>query len=670
VSAVATTTSEPTLLRDLTKERFEELYDTDRFTATVLANRLRFVVQHVATGLLHRAFSPIIALAMDFAGAICGPPEQDYRIVAVTNGLTIFLGTLQDGIRAAVEEYGLERLVPGDLLLCNDPVRMGNHPNDVAFIRPVFHEGAIVGFMVIRAHMMDVGGITPGGFSTTMRNTYEGGLVITPRLLFHAEEPVRETFSLIFDNSRFGQVQLPDYKTIQSCCRLGDSLISESIGRYGVAAYLGTLRYSCDNTAERMRAAFGRLPDGDYEGEASVDADAVDASEEYVVRLKLIKRGTRVEVDLSGSARQARTSINAGALDAKSAIGVGLKNLLDPEGHFTSGMYADVDIVIPPGTIASALPPDGPTFYYWEVEHAIMAALIIALRGALGEDAVGGDCGSNNTHNAYGTLADGTPWACSSLAGAETGPIGADRWTDGEGHAAPYLINIISPSTEALEADFPLMIMRKEYVADTGGAGVNRGGAAILKDIMWTAPAEHQAGPLRFRHPSGVGVAGAADGAAGGVWIFNQQGHHIGGPSTFVPEQDDAYASATPIAGMMESRSHVLSPAGEFAYYGRQRYWATGVGATWRYVTNAGGGWGDPLAREPERVMRDVRDGYVTLEGVLRDYGVVIHGDPEKDPEGLRLDSEATANERERLAARVPTSAGRAASDQATRSHP
>ncbi|NKQ55563.1 hydantoinase B/oxoprolinase family protein [Amycolatopsis sp. K13G38] len=630
------------LLRDLSEAGFAERYHTDPFTATVLANRLRFAAQHVATGLLHRAFSPIIALAMDYICAVCGPPEQDYRMVSATNGLTVFLGTTQDGVRAAVEEYGPDRLAPGDLLVCNDPSRMGNHTNDVCFIRPVFHDNKIVSFMVLRAHMIDIGGVTPGGFSTTKRNTYESGLVISPRLLFRADEPVRETFSLIFDNVRFGEMQLPDLKTIHSCCRFGENLVADAVRRYGVEAFLGTLDYVCDTSAERMRLAIAELPDGDYEGAASVDADAIDADEKYIVRLTLHKRGDRLEVDFSGSSRQARTSINAGALDAKSAIGVGLKILLDPEGTFTSGSFRSVDIVLPPGTIASALPPDGPIFYYWEVSNAITTALIRALRTPLGERAVGGDCGANNTHNAYGVAEDGTPWACGSLAGAETGPIGANRVADGEGHLSTYLINIISPATEGLEAQFPLMVMRKEYAPDTAGPGQHRGGAAILKDVLWTAPAEHEVGPLHFRYGSGVGVNGGADGEPGGAWIFDQQGKAVDA-SSFVGTADEAYLPATPVAGVMDPVTKLRDRAGEFAYYGREQPWVTSPGATWRYLTNGGGGWGEALQRDPDAVKRDVRDGYVSIEAAAQHYGVVVVGDPDNDPENLEIDAEATA---------------------------
>ncbi|MCG3754027.1 hydantoinase B/oxoprolinase family protein [Amycolatopsis sp. Poz14] len=627
------------LLRDLSDDEFAERYTADPFTASVLSNRLRATADHVATGLLHRAFSPIIALAMDYASAIIAPPEQNYRMVAVTNGLTVFLGTLQDGVRSAVEEFGPEHLRPGDLLICNDPTRVGTHVNDMCFIRPVFHDGRIVSFVVLRAHVIDVGGITPGGFDTNKHNIYETGLVVSPRLLFRGEEPVRETFSMIFDNSRFGEIQLPDYKTIQSCCRFGETMIAETVERYGVDAYLGSLRYACDATAERMRLAVAELPDGDYRGTASIDADAVDANEEYVVRLTVRKRGDRVEVDFSGSSRQARSAVNAGPLDAKTAVGVGLKLLLDPNGHFTSGSFRNVDLVLPPGTIASALPPDGAIFFYWEVANAVMTAIIDALGDVLGKRGIGGDCGANNVHNAFGVADDGTPWACSAMAGAETGPIGADAFHDGEGHASPYLINILSPATEGIEAQFPVLVMRKEYAPDTAGAGRHRGGAAIMKDVVWTGPASHQVAPFRFRRPSGIGAAGAADGAQGALWLFDRDGADV----RFLDTDKETYASSTPVAGVVDPATKLPDPQGVYAYYASERTWQTRPGATFRYLTNAGGGFGAPAERDPDAVRRDVRDGYITVEAAAEKYGVVVLGDPETDPEGLAVDIAATA---------------------------
>lgn len=640
---MATQTQPPTLLRDLSDAGFEDAYDCDRFTAAVLSNRLRYAVQHVATGLLHRAFSPVLALSYDFAASVCAPPEQGYQMVAVTNSLTVFLGTMADGVRVAVEEYGPERLGPGDLLICNDPSRMGNHPNDICFIRPVFHDGAIACFMVLRAHQIDVGGSIPGGFSGSKRSTYENGLVISPRLMFCAEEPVRETFSLIFDNVRLGAMQLPDFKTIHGCCKLGETLLKESIARYSVEALLGSMRYSCDSSAESMRTAFTRLPDGDYVGVDSIDADGIDADEEYNVRVAVKVRGDQVEVDFSGSSRQARTSINAGALDAKSAVAVSLKILLDPSSSFTSGSFRDIDIVIPPGTIASALPPEGPIFLYWEVESVILAALCRALSDALGEDAIGGDFGSNNTHNAYGTREDGTEWTATAVSGGEYGPWGGSKAGDGDGCTCTYLMNVMSPSIESLEAALPLLMLRREFAPDSAGAGLHRGGAAITRDTRWTVPAEHQTNPLRFRHPSGLGVHGGGDGALGGVWIFQRDGGSDG-EEILIGTEPSVYAAATPVAGTLDPETLVPHEDGTFFHYGRSSSWRTEIGAMWRYTTNGAGGWGAPLERDPELVKRDVRDGYVSVAAAERDYGTIIRGDPDRDPEGLTIDLEATEN--------------------------
>ncbi|GHE83641.1 methylhydantoinase [Amycolatopsis deserti] len=631
-----------TLLRDLTDEQFLDRYDCDRFTASVLANRLRYSAQHVTTGLLHRAFSPIIALCYDFAACVCAPPEQDYAMSAVTNGLSIFLGTMSAGVRVAVEEFGPENLVPGDLLICNDVYRMGNHYNDVCFIRPVFHDGKIAGFIALRAHQLDVGGIAPGGFSAAKHNIYEDGISISPRLLYHAGEPVRETFSLIFDNVRMAELMLPDFHTMQSCCALGEELIQEIIERYGIEAYLGSLRYACDASAESMRQAFASMPDGDYSASGSLDADGVDDSEEYTVALTLRKRGERLEADFSGSSRQARTCINAGALDAKTAVGVGLKMLLSPESEFTSGTFRDIDLVIPPGSMVSALPPDGAVFCYYEVSALINTVLCRALGSVLGEAALGGDFGAAYVHNAYGVGPDGTPWMCSAMAGGEHGPRGGSSAGDGDGFSCSYIFNLMSPSSESLEADFPLRIMRREFLPDTAGAGAHRGGAAVAKDVLYTQPGEHQTIPLRFRHASGVGVRGGGDGALGGVWVFGRDGAPTSGPETLLPTDASGYAAAVAVAGTLDPVTRAPRVDGEFFYYGRDPGWATKAGATWRYVTNGGGGWGDPLERDPQRVLRDVRDEYLTIAAAERDFGVVITGDPHADPEGLVLDEAAT----------------------------
>jgi N-methylhydantoinase B len=633
----------PGMLRDLTDADFRARYGCDRFSATVLANRLRYAVQHMATGLRHRAFSPIIASMFDFATAICGPPSSDYAMAAVNNGLLVFLGTMQDGVRNAVEEFGPHLLEPGDILVCNDPNRIGNHVNDLLLVAPSFDGDRLLGFVVIKAHQFDMGGTVPGGFGSGKRNVYETGLVLGPQLLYRRGEPVASTFSLIFDNARFGRMLFADLQTTRESLALGEHLLNDTILRYGVDAYLGTLRYACDASAEAMRTALRRLPDGDYAGEGLIDCDAAGDDEEYFVNVRLVKRGERVEVDLSGSSRQARTCINASPLDTKTGVAVALKVLLDPQAPFTSGAFRPVDVVIPPGSVTGALPPDGAVFFYWEIQSAMMCAILQALRHMLGEDAIAGDLGSTTGHNANGVLEDGTPWLSTGQTGGEFGAWGGTREGDGDGYSTIYFVNILAPPTEVIEHASPAMIMRKEYVADTPGAGVNRGGPSVCKDVLWSAAGDHYTTPMRLKRPSGVGVRGGADGTQGGIWIFED----IAEPGEAVRGTDEAsFTETTVVAGKVDPATHAPSADGEFAYYGREDVWRRPAGTMWRYITNAGGGWGNPIERDPERVKRDVRDGYVTIEGALRDYGVVITGDPERHPEQLVLDAEATRRAR------------------------
>lgn len=644
--------SQRTPLKEMTEEQFRAVYGSDRFTASVLSNRMRYIVQHMCTDLLNNAFSLILRDWYDFAATITGPQQQNYPMAAVSNSLVLFLGTMSDAIRNIVEEYGPGELRPGDVLICNDPYRAGDHVNDICFIRPLFYDGRVVSYVTLRAHQLDMGGIVPAGFSATKRNVYENGLVINPMLLYRDDKPIQSAFNLIFDNARMAALLLPDIKTIYQNLLLGERLLTESIDRYGLAAYLGAIRYSCDVSAEAMADAIKRIPDGMYEAEEGIDCDGIDDTVEYRLKLALRKSGENIEVDLSGTSPQARTSINCGMLDTKTAVGVALKFLIDPGTHFTSGSYRNVDIVIPPGTFVSATPPDGAVFLYWESSNPVLLAVFCALEKALGMNAVGGDYGSLSIHNANGVLADGTPWVTTAQCGGEHGPWGATKTADGDSYTAFYQANNLDPATEAIESDVPAVVLRKEYAVDTAGAGTNRGGAAVLKDTMYLREAEHWSSPLHTKSTSGVGVWGGKDGGSGAVWLFDKQAYDVTAERDLIGLNPDTYTRSVPIAGVLDPDTKAVDAEnGTYFYFASTPVWRTKPGAVFRYLTNGGGGWGDPLKRDPERVKRDVRDEYISIDGAYRDYGVVIVGDPLTDPEGLEVDAEATAARRAELAA-------------------
>jgi N-methylhydantoinase B len=636
-------------LKDLTDAEFFDRYSSDRFTATILSSRMRYIVQHMCSGLLKNAFSLILRDWYDFAATVSGPPEQNYPMSSLSNSLAMFLGTMAEGVRNTIEEYGPENLREGDVIICNDPYRAGNHVNDVCFVRPVFFEGRVISFVTLRAHQLDMGGSVPAGFSATKRNVYEDGVVINPMLLYKDEKPVRSTFHLIFDNARFGALLLPDIKTIYQNLLLGERLIRESVERYGIDAYLGAIRYCTDLSAEAMATALSELPDGVYEGASGIDCDAVDDTLEYVLRVKLTKVGPNLEVDFSGSSAQARSSINCGVFDTKTSVGVALKFLLDPSTPFTSGSYRTIDLVLPPGTFVSATPPDGAVFLYWESSGTVLLAIFKALEQALGPRAVAGDYGSLSIHNASGVLADGTAWVTTAQCGGEHGPWGATSAGDADSYSVIYQANNLDPATEAIESDVPAVVLRKEYAIDTAGPGHNRGGAAVLKDTMYLSPADHWSNPLQTKRSSGIGVYGGGNGKAGAAWLFPGDGVDVAGSQQLLGLDEGSYHTSTPIAGVLDPETKQVDADGEYFYFASSANWHTTPNAVFRYLTNGGGGWGDPLEREPERVMHDVRDEYVSIQGAFDDYGVVVSGEPATDPEGLTVDLEATSRRRDEL---------------------
>ncbi len=636
-------TAQPQSLRDLSDEEFQARYQCDRFTAAVLASRFRYAMEHVCTQLVTYAFSPVIRESTDISAAISGPPSTDFAMPAVAQTIPIFFGSIADAVRNALTEYGIEELRPGDVLVVNDPARVGTHLNDVCFTRPIFLGEELIGAVTIRAHMLDWGGRAMGGFEVTKANLYEDGLVLGPMLLYRAGVPVRSTFNLILDNTRFGPIVVPDIQTINSSLELGEKLLVETASKYGLEAYLGGIRYACDASAETMATALERLPDGVYSGEEWLDGDGLGGDEQYVVRATVTKRGALAEIDLSGSAPATGSAVNCSWADAKTAVSIALKYLIDPRSPFTSGSMRPVDILVPPDSIVNAQPPHS-TMFYWEPVLATMQAVFRALNPVLGLDAVAPDSWGGTIHMGYGQLPDGRGWF--SSAGqivTPAGPWGGTRVGDGDSGQLMIILNLLDGGAEQAEADNPVVVMRRDYVPDTAGPGLHRSGAASVADSIWLAPGAHRVSTFHARRPAGGGgVRGGGAGTLAGGWMWDPASAELPRQADFLPLDlaHDMYREATPLMGLLDPETKQLDADG--AYHLSLQPLTASANTVIRFVCNGAGGWGPAFERDPQKVLIDVRDEYVTVEGARRDYGVVVTGDPSTDPEGLAVDAEAT----------------------------
>jgi N-methylhydantoinase B len=633
-----TTTEIPSTLRlrDLSTEQFTARYGCDQFTAAVLSNRYRYVVDNMVTNIQRIAFSPIVQIG-DLAATLCGPPELGYAMPAVSATLPYFVGSQPDGVRISFEEYGIENLAPGDIMIFNDPYRQGTHLNDTSFIRPMFHEGRLIGALALRCHLLDMGGVTTGGFDTTKPSLFHDGLVFPPMLAFRDDKPVKPVLRLFFDNTRFPQVIVPDIMAIAATLRMGEARLRDSIDRYGIDAFLGSITYACDASAEAMREALVGVPDGSYVGTEILDTDSLPDSDPYLVKVTITKKGGRAEFDFSGSSLPARSALNSAWPDTKTAVTLALTCLIAPEARFTSASLRDVDLVVPPDCIINPHPPHS-TNYYFELQQTMMMAVYAALNPVLGPDAVPHDSAMNG-HTANGVL-DGQEWWSGRSTGSHS-PWGGSREGDGDTQQANIFLNMPVTGIEDDETTSPFVSLSLDLIPDSAGPGRFRGGVARYIDSWWNRPANHNSTHFHTRQPiAGGGVYGGRAGLLGGCWLWDADRVVID-PSEGLPMSLDGefYRSSTPLYGRFDPTTNELDPEGEYVWAGVT---SAGVGTVVRSVSNGAGGWGDPLDRDPRAVLIDVRDEYVTVDGARRDYGVVVMGDPQNDPEGLVLDLEAT----------------------------
>jgi N-methylhydantoinase B len=606
-------------LRDLDDDAFASRYACDRLTASILGNRFRYVNAHMAAKLRANAFSIVIRDMDDFCTTIQGPPELDWAMPAASLTNPVHWGPVTDAVRVVLEEVGLDQLQPGDVIVANDSYRTGKHLNDTSFMRPVFHGGVLVGALHVTAHQLDLGSRVPGGFDFTAQSIWEDGLVLTPMHLYAARKPVRSTFSLIAANTRAPQVILSDLQVINATLDLGEELLLESIERYGIDAYLGSIRYACDVATEEMTRALEILPDGAYEHEL-VTADGDVDGNPAILRLRVVKRGASVEFDFSGTSATNRSAFNCSWLDAKTGVMLALNLLFQRNSVPNSGSLRNFDFLLPANSFVNAQPPAA-TMMYYAVVDAVMRVTVDALNPALGDNAIASDMqtGGGSGHRASGSTPDGARWEINTADGNPANfPKGATRDGDADGYGLLTWMNMPALSAEVLELTHPMLVLEAEAVADSSGAGYNRGGAEMASTLQYLHAGSHFHGEARLERGA-AGAYGGADGSFGGVVMYPAD--KSSGPEIGVAPSPDVEAQRIPADGSVD----------------------TGAGAVFRSRLASGGGWGDPFTREPDRVVRDVRDGYVTVEGAARDYGVVVVGDPVEDPEHLTFDAAATA---------------------------
>ena len=559
----------------------------NRFTVELIKGALNAARSEMEALIARAAMSPFIREKKDYFTAFL---NRDGELV-VSTSLTL-AGNLVDAI---LKEYPAETMRPGDLYWYNDVYGVGgavSHLPDMVFVMPVFHEGRLFAFAEAWGHLWDIGGSVPGSISPHATSVFQEGIMVPPVRVMREGVENREVVRIFMRNSRFPDMLRGDLRAIMAACRLGARRLTETVERHGVEVVEAAFEAMLAETEGALRGEIAaRIPDGEYAFRDRIDSDAV-TERSYYVDLVLRKANGALEMDFSGSDRQADGPINFLMDDSVPKFMLGLWMCMDRPGIGMNGGFerAVESVVKKPGTLVSPRFP-APL----GLRSHTMIRVTSALFGTLARATGGQASAAPSVYVLYylrGRNADGTEPLC--IEGLSVG-FGARTFADGID--AVYYVAQENYPIEFAEMEFGVEIEAFGIHRDSGGAGRWRGGCGIVRDVRVLSDEARFGIRLDNCRQPAFGVHGGLSGAPGRV-IVNPDG----------PEPWDI---ATMSDGTRLAKGDLV-----------------------RIVTPGGGGWGNPADRPAEDVLEDVLDGFVSEEAAARDYGVVLSGD--------RVDLEAT----------------------------
>ncbi len=585
----------------------------DTITAEVIRSGLETVALEMRTACMRTAYSPIVAMGGDLSVSIGDP---DGRLVAQGKDIPAQLGAMPYSFALMLEPWR-DELGPGDVVVGNDPYLGGsNHINDVCMIMPVYSDGRHLGYAATRVHWTDIGGGTPGSFNTRVADMYAEGLRIPAVRLYRNYEPVPEIWQLILANVRGAGEREWDARAGFAGCVVGERGLQRLARRHGVDRLTAAMAEAISYSERRLRARIEDVPDGDYR---AVDWMEGDGWVEQPIRIEATVRvrGPDVEVDWTGTDPQVRGGINL-SLPTTSGVGVyAVRAALDPSVPANAGMFAPVRTVAPEGTLVNPRAPAPTQTGVSETAQRGADLLMMALSQAVPERVLAGTYAS-----AAMTIMEGPDlieWRRRALRRERTavmenapGGMGARATKDGVSGIKVHTGNTRVQPVEIVEFVAPVRMEYWRRVADTGGAGRQRGGCAAEKEFRTLADGVSFTSVVERTTVRPFGLLGGRPGAPGKLARNPGPGEQV-------------LPSKHPPLRLEKGERFLLRPAGA-------------------------GGFGPPWERPVARVVDDLRDGYITTEGARRDYGVVIGSD------GV-VDEPATRAARARLAAEVVESA-------------
>lgn len=570
--------------------------------AAIIERRLQSIVREMGIVLLRTTRSATLFEAKDFGTALF---DAEGGFLESRQYMPMHAFSLPPGLQEAIRIYD-GQFEPGDVILHNDVFSGGNQYNDISIYRPVFVGDELVGWAGIKGHQEDIGGAVSGGMNSRAREAWQEGLIIPPVKLISGGHDNNELWRLIFRNVRLTEQVEADVRATIGACTIGERRLQALIERYGLADYRKAIDELVTGSERAMRVQIENIPDGEYEGRATLH-DAVYPGSESEVVVHVRVAGSDIVFDFTGTDPQTPGFCNMPLAATRAGCLLGFLMLVEADMPLNQGVLRPIQYIVPEGTLLNPTFPAATGFGMPLADHvcdAIFKALAEPMRCRVGAawSHVGTYCSGRDPRTKERFV--------SIFFFANKGGSGGTLGADGYDHIGSIRAGgaLEGEDNEMFEVGRPYFRLRKhEFLPDSAGAGAWRGGLGVETVIELGAEAQTLVAYGDRLRERPWGLFGGGEG--------------------------------------MLSRMEVTLPDGTVRHVqSKDLIEDVPGGSILHKWTGGGGGFGDPLARAVELVAVDVRNGFVSVDQARELYGVVA------DPETLAVDASATQMLREALA--------------------
>lgn len=551
----------------------------DGILLEVIGNTFMSIAEEMGAVLVKSAYSTNIKERKDCS---CALFDAAGNTIAQAEHIPMHLGSMLGLIGEIKRHFKLEEIKPGDMFIANDPYNGGGtHLPDIAVASPVFYDGEIVAFVANIAHHNDVGGRVPGSNAADSDSIYAEGIRIPTVKIFREGELDKDILNLILLNCRVRHIRLGDLNAQFACNKKGVQRMEDVCAKYGKETVALCMEELLDYSERKIRMALSAIPNSSHEFEDYLDSDGL-GSDPIKLNVKVAIKDEDIELDFTDNPDQVKGAINLPLSALRASVYYAIRSIVDPSLPSNGGYYRAIHIKSRPGCILGCTEPAACAGRS-DTAQRVADMIFGAMSEVVPHQVIAGS-NSSITGVYFGGV---SPDTGEYYVYMETfgGGSGARFNKDGLSCVQVHMSNTSNLPIESMEVEFPYMVERYELVTDSGGPGKYRGGLSMSKDIRvlghdseFTIKADRQKVPP-------YGLFGGKPGLPGLITIY--------------PDTDEARTVDSKKSGNLLKANGVL-----------------------RCQMPGAGGYGNPLERSRELLIKDLEEGYVSPESAMRDYGM------------------------------------------------